>query len=42
MVTVGNAPMLLSPLEDMTVVSGKTLRLDCDISPGTPKAEFKW
>lgn len=41
-VTVGNAPELLSPLHDHTAIGGTTIKLECEISAGKPKAEIRW
>ena len=40
--SVGNAPMILSPLQDTTAIAGKSVRLECDLSLGHPKADIRW
>ena len=39
---VGDAPEVLSPLKDKTGVAGNPIKLECDITPGTPQASIKW
>jgi hypothetical protein len=39
---VGDAPMLLEPIKDVTVVVPNDAILECDIDVGEPEAEIKW
>ena len=39
---LGNKPVVIAPLNDITVNAGNTLRLECDISRGKPKGDIKW
>ena len=41
-VSVGNAPKILSPLEDVTSPSGRQVKLECEVSLGKPAAEIHW
>lgn len=40
--TVGEPPLLLEPLLDITIVSPKDAILECDMDVGEPEAEIKW
>lgn len=40
--TVGVAPVLLEPLQDIAVVAPNDAILECDIDMGEPEAEIKW
>ena len=40
--SVGDPPVLLMPLEDLTVVAPNDAILECDIDVGEPEAEIKW
>ena len=39
---VGNKPTILSPLHDVTVMAGKTVKLECDVTVGKPEGEIRW
>ena len=34
--------MVLSPLEDLMVTSGKSVKLECDVTLGRPKGDIRW
>lgn len=39
---VGEAPKLLEPLQDTTIVSPNDATLECDLLLGEPEAEITW
>lgn len=40
--SVGEAPKLLEPLQDTTIVAPKDAILECDLNLGEPEAEITW
>ena len=40
--TVGNAPKLLSALEDVTVIAPECATFECSVKPGTEEFEIAW
>lgn len=41
-ISVGDAPELVEPLSDLTVIGPKEAVLECSIKSGKPQAEIKW
>ena len=40
--TVGKEPMVLAKLQDVHAQGGRPVTLECEVSPGEPKANFRW
>ena len=34
--------MMWSPLEDVSATSGKSVKLECDVTMGTPRGDIRW
>lgn len=41
-ILVGEAPEVLHPLEDATIVAPAEAVMECDLAPGEPEAEVRW